>query len=832
MVLPDFSFVESFFYLSLSNNRLTIYPNSLRSLQRVRFLLLQNNEFVHLQNTSFQSDFFLYLDVSGNKLLYLQNGLFDKCLNLRILNAGDNKIRELPFGIFGSLQHVFKMSLKFNNLTILHDTVFHSMRSLQHLYLEGNNLVTLSADTFKFNTKLRHLTLSWNKRFVIFPEILETLSKLEVLELDGTNLKNVCHGCFDSLVKLKTLLMSDNHIISLFESIYNETRKLQFLDLCCNTISSLPMNIFTPLNSLKYLNLAHNSLSQLPSLASCSKLIYLELSNNMLSHPSFYSFQNLSNLKMLIMENNNISLIPSHALERLKILRVFVLSSNFLTSLKTGVFKNLGSLQILRLSKNWISGISDDSFIDLQNLLTLELQHNNITYLRKALFQNLINMIFLNISQNYIQNVYLGGMAFSSSQLVVDLRGNTLMSLTPRSFPNFQVTFIVDHYSACCSMAGKVTCISVNFRSDYLTCKRMLRSVVLRLTMWFVGVVAVTFNVGVIFSRLFLGMKNTLQSVLILNLAIADLLMGIDILILSSADFYYHNLFPNFSANWIKSSTCKIAAVLSTLSSESSVILVALIGLDRYLGTRYPFSVHKGLGKTRTRICVFICWLISIIISLIPVILVEYIPGFYEISEVCVGLPIVKRRVAVEKDAFIPVKTFTIEPEYVYVNNYNLTSHFSIDFGKYWLLESSNTIQNVHYKISQVSGFEVASILSIIVFIGFNLTCFIALVGFYFRVFQVASGSNKIRSTAKDREIRMALKMSIVVLTDFFCWVPLAFVCLFVQCGVFSVGAEFYSWTVGLILPINSCLNPFLYTLAVVLLNKQTKKNKPQFKQK
>ena len=825
MVLPDFSFVKSLLYLHLSNNRLTIYPYSLQALKKVKFLRLQNNEFVHFQNTSFQADSIRYLDISGNKLLCLQSGLLDKCTSLRVLNVGDNKIRALPLGIFDSLQDVFKLSLKFNNLSTLHDNVFHSMRSLQHLYLEGNHLITLSVDTFAFNIKLRHLTLSWNKRFAIFPEAFETLAKLEVLELDGINLKNVSYGCFDSLLKLNTLLMSSNHIIYLFESIYKETTKLQFLDLCCNAVSSLPMNIFTPLNSVKYLNLAHNSLSELPSLSLCSNLIYLELSNNMLSHPSFYSFQNLSNLKMLTMQNNKISFIPSHALESLKVLRVFVLSSNLVTSLETGVFKNLASLQILRLSNNWISDIGDDSFIDLKNLKTLELQHNNVTYLSQGLFQNLTNMIFLNISHNYIQNVDLGGLTFVSSQLVVDLRGNKLMLLTSSSFPNFEVTFIVDHYSACCFMAGKVTCISVNFRSEYLTCKRMLRSVMLRLTMWFVGLGAVTFNVGVIFSRLFVGMKNTMQSVLILNLAVSDFLMGIDMLILSSADFYYHNLFPSFSENWIESPSCKIAAVLSTLSSEASVILVSLIGLDRYLGIRYPLSVHKGLGKTRTRICVVICWLISIIISLISVMVDEYIPGFYDISEVCVGLPIVKRKVAVEKDAFIGVKTFAVQPEYFYVINNRSESRYSYNAGKFWHLESASTIQDVYFKISEVSGFKAASILSIIVFIGFNLTCFMALALFYVRVFQIASGSSSaIKSTAKSQELRMAWKMSVIVLTDFLCWVPLALACLFVQCGVISVGPEFYSWTVGLILPINSCLNPFLYTLAIVLLDRQTKK--------
>ena len=377
-------------------------------------------------------------------------------------------------------------------------------------------------------------------------------------------------------------------------------------------------------------------------------------------------------------------------------------------------------------------------------------------------------------------------------------------------------------------MIGNVTCISLNVRSDYLTCKQMLPSVMLRLTMWLVGLASVTFNIAVICSRLFVGMKSTLQIVLILNLAVSDFLMGIDMLILSSADIYYGNFFPSFSASWIESTMCKIAAVLSTLSSEASVILVTLIGFDRYLGVRYPLGVHTGLGKTRTRICIFMCWLISLIISLIPVITDKYIPDFYDVSEVCVGLPIVRRRVTVEKDAFIPVKTFDIQPEYVFVRNNESASHFlfnSFSVGKYWRLESTSTVQDIYYHISVISGFRVANFLSIAVFIGFNMTCFIALAVLYIRVFQIASDSFKaIQSTAKTQEIRMALKMSVVVLMDFLCWVPLPLLCLFVQCGAFRVGPVFYSWTVSLILPINSCLNPFLYTLAVVLLNRQTKK--------
>ena len=825
--LPDFSSVRRLDILHLSNNRLTIYPNSLRALRRIKYLSLRDNQFVYFQIKSFQFKSIRYLDFSGNKIDHLKSGLFFRCAKMRVLSAGYNKIRKLPLGIFDSCRRVVKLSLQYNNLSMLHNAVFQYMISLQLLELEGNNLVTLPSNIFTLNIKLRQLKLSWNKRFVIFPETIEPLTRLQTLELEGVNLKNVSSGIFDSCLSLQTLFMSNNHIVYLFQSTYNVTTKLRLLNLCCNNISSLPMSIFKPLFSLEYLNLAYNSLGQLPSLTSCAKLVFLEINDNMLSHSSFYNLRSLSRLKMLIMQNNNITVIPRNAFNKLTMLRIFMLYSNSIKSLDAGVFKSLKSLQILSLSKNYISNI-DDSLAGLQNLTSLELQHNELTYISQSTFENLPKLIFLNISQNYIQQLYLGGIKYNFLQTIFDLRENMLSLLTAHSIPNIQVMVLVDHYSACCFMGGDVICISVIVRSDYLTCKRMLPSTVLRLTMWLVGSAAVTFNFGVICSRLFLGMKNTLQSALVLNLALSDFLMGIDILILSSADFYYHNYFPSFSASWIESSICKIAAALSTLSSEASVILVVLIGFDRYLGVRYPLSVHRGLGKTRTRLCVIICWLISMVIALTPVVVDKYAPGFYDISEVCVGLPIVKRKVTLDKDEFIPVKTFAIQHGYVYVkHNRSFNEFYSYYDDGYWRLASVSTIQEIYYRISEVSGFKLANLLSIVVFIGFNLTCFAALAVVYTRIFQVASiSSTAIQSTKKNQEMRMALKMSVVVLTDFLCWVPLAFVCLFVQCGISTVGPELYSWTVGLILPINSCLNPFLYTLAVVLVNKSRKLGK------
>ena len=65
----------------------------------------------------------------------------------------------------------------------------------------------------------------------------------------------------------------------------------------------------------------------------------------------------------------------------------------------------------------------------------------------------------------------------------------------------------------------------------------------------------------------------------------------------------------------------------------------------------------------------------------------------------------------------------------------------------------------------------------------------------------------------------MAKKMFAIAFTDFCCWVPLSFICILAQCGVFEISPEMYAWTVGFILPINSSINPFLYVLYEAISN-------------
>ena len=69
----------------------------------------------------------------------------------------------------------------------------------------------------------------------------------------------------------------------------------------------------------------------------------------------------------------------------------------------------------------------------------------------------------------------------------------------------------------------------------------------------------------------------------------------------------------------------------------------------------------------------------------------------------------------------------------------------------------------------------------------------------------------------------MTIKVSAIVLTDFLCWFPVCLIGVLVQIGLVELPNSVFAWVVTLVLPINSAINPFLYTLVTVICEKCSK---------
>jgi hypothetical protein len=87
-----------------------------------------------------------------------------------------------------------------------------------------------------------------------------------------------------------------------------------------------------------------------------------------------------------------------------------------------------------------------------------------------------------------------------------------------------------------------------------------------------------------------------------------------------------------------------MAGVLSTISSEMSVMIICLITIDRMLVIKYPFGTLR-FRPSSAAFAVSCCWIGSIFIAVIPLLGIEYFGNsFYGSSAVCLALPLSRRR--------------------------------------------------------------------------------------------------------------------------------------------------------------------------------------------
>ena len=210
-------------------------------------------------------------------------------------------------------------------------------------------------------------------------------------------------------------------------------------------------------------------------------------------------------------------------------------------------------------------------------------------------------------------------------------------------------------------------------------------------------------------------------------------------------------------------------------------MIVTLISLDRLMGIRFTFNRLRVRSK-QALVAVIVVWVGSLTLSLIPAF--ANLSLNYELSEVCMALP-------------LSVKVV-----------HTVVGGFSINPG------GPDTL---FYSV-----FENPMYYSIAVFIGLNSVCCLVIAICYIWIFITVkmTAHSAGRRQERKEEIRMASKMAVIVLTDFFCWVPIIIMGILVQTGIHDIPPVANAWITTLLMPINSAINPFLYTLRTILSNK------------
>ena len=111
---------------------------------------------------------------------------------------------------------------------------------------------------------------------------------------------------------------------------------------------------------------------------------------------------------------------------------------------------------------------------------------------------------------------------------------------------------------------------------------------------------------------------------------------------------------------------------------------------------------------------------------------------------------------------------------------------------------------------------------SVGLFIGLNSLAFLFISFAYVAIFfSAVKSSSSIRSTNVKRESALAKRVAFIILTDFCCWMPVIIVGILTLTGSFhDPEKQVYVWMAVFVLPVNSSVNPILYTLATPQLRK------------
>lgn len=485
----------------------------------------------------------------------------------------------------------------------------------------------------------------------------------------------------------------------------------------------------------------------------------LDLSYNMLGpNLSYVEFNSYHDLGELILHHNKIESLTPRKFMHLRNLYKLDLSYNQIHSIKKGAFAGLRRVTQLLLESNpELESLEPEAFLDLSSLQMLNISSSRIRTLRKNSFDGLTSLRHLFLRSNMITEIEDGAYRSLNSLVSLDIRGNEIRQFTKLVFSDLKSlrNLSTDSFKFCCLVNHQISADRCLPLPDEISdCEDLLSSPIQRTCIWIAGLISVTGNLLVIAFRFRdrfnhkARKEEKVNSILLLSLGSSDLLMGVYLLIIAAVDARYRGIYIENSDNWKESFLCTFCGLLSTISSIVSVLTLVFIALNRFKEICRPFNVPSKFTMGYTNKLIFGSWTSAILIATLPLFASSYFQG-----------------------------TFYTR------SGVCLAFHITNQRPPGWLY-------------------------SIMVFQGLNLVAFVIIVCCYTLMYIEISRSA--RSLHNDQPNHQ-LKILLIILTSFMAWSPTIILRLISLSGI-ALPAAVYSWIAVFVLPVNSAINPIIYT--------------------
>uniref|UniRef100_A0A674P3P4 Relaxin family peptide receptor 1 n=1 Tax=Takifugu rubripes TaxID=31033 RepID=A0A674P3P4_TAKRU len=482
-------------------------------------------------------------------------------------------------------------------------------------------------------------------------------------------------------------------------------------------------------------------------------LTRLYLSYNKISVLMPGVFRDLHKLEWLILENNDIHQVSPMTFSGLNSLVLLVLLNNSLTKLDD-ICREMPKLNWLDLEGNLLETIGNVSFHSCSMLTVLDLSSNRLVAIPPNLFLLLEDLLQLNISYNPIMELQVNHFDKLAKLKSLSIEGIEIENIQRRMFePLKYLTHIYFKKFQYCGYAPHVRSCKPN-TDGISSFEDLLANIVLRVFVWVVSATTCFSNIFVICMRAYIRSENKLHAMCIISLCCADGLMGVYLFMIGAYDLKYRGEYNRHAQAWMDSIQCQVIGSLAMLSTEVSVLLLTYLTLEKYICIVYPFQ-YLTPGWQRTVSILLGIWVFGFVVAFLPLACKEPFRNFYGTNGVCFPL-------------------HSEQPETLW-----------------------------------------AYVYSIVIFLGLNLVAFLIIVFSYASMFyniqrtgtQTTKYSNHIK-----KEVTIAKRFFSIVITDSLCWIPI-FILKILSLLHVEIPGTISSWVVIFILPINSALNPILYTL-------------------
>ncbi|XP_071412263.1 relaxin receptor 1 [Pithys albifrons albifrons] len=548
-----------------------------------------------------------------------------------------------------------------------------------------------------------------------------------------------------------------NLLRKLSADVFKKYQDLKNLYLQNNKIRAVSERAFKGLYNLTKLYLSNNKITSLEPFvfADLHRLEWLIIENNRINRIYPLTFYGLRSLILLEMMNNSLARLPDKPLcQYMPRLNWLDLEGNHIHHVRNATFISCSTLTVLVMRRNKISSLNENSFSSLQMLDELDLASNKIESLPAYIFKDLKELSQLNLSYNPIKKIQIDQFDFLIKLKSLSLEGIEIANIHRRMFrPLRNLSHIYFKKFQYCGYAPHVRSCKPN-TDGISSLENLLASIIQRVFVWVVSAITCFGNIFVICMRPYIRSENKLHAISIMSLCCADCLMGIYLFVIGAFDLKYRGEYNKHAQLWMDSIHCQLVGSLAILSTEVSVLLLTYLTLEKYICIVYPFRCLKP-RKRRTISILILIWIIGFAVAFIPLSNKEFFRNYYGTNGVCFPL---------------------------------------------------------HSEQSESSG---SQIYSVVIFLGVNLAAFIIIVfsygSMFYSVHQTAIMATEIRNHIK-KEMILAKRFFFIVFTDALCWIPI-FILKLLSLLQVEIPGTITSWVVIFILPINSALNPLLYTL-------------------